>query len=67
MFNDVLNQTAHSHTTALMGRTAAYTGKLITNEQMMKSTDLLIDTTGLNFDTPFKARPEAIPGKTKFI
>ncbi len=49
-------------------RTAAYTGQLITDKKLMSSTDELVkDVKNLNFDTPFKARETAKPGKTKFI
>lgn len=67
VFNDVVDQLANGHVAAIMGRSAAYTGKLLTDKQIMGSTDLLIDTKGLNFKTPFKARKAAQPGKTKFV
>jgi myo-inositol 2-dehydrogenase/D-chiro-inositol 1-dehydrogenase len=66
VFNDVLGQFEHTHAITIMGREAAYTGKLITDKQLMASTDKLVDTKGLNFKTPFKARPPAEPGTTKF-
>ncbi len=66
VFNDVIGKMEHSHALAIMGRTAGYTGQLITDKQIMSSTDQLIDCKGLNFDTPFKARPAAEIGKTKF-
>lgn len=67
VYNDVVDgyQFANSHATAIMGRNAAYTGALLTDKQLMESTDLLIDTKGLNFKTPFKARKSPLPGKTK--
>ena len=52
---------------AIMGRSAAYSGALLTDKQIMSSTDLLIDTKGLNFETPFTPRESPVPGKTKFI
>jgi len=68
VYNDVIDQMANSHACCIMGRTAAYTGKMITGEQIMKSTDeLLPNIKDLNFKTPFTARPPAQPGKTKFI
>lgn len=67
VYNDVIDQMANSHAVAIMGRTAAYTGKLITGKQIMSSKDILIETKGMTFETPFKARPSAVPGKTKFI
>jgi len=66
VFNDVLGQFEHTHAITIMGRQAAYTGKFITDKQLMASTDQLIDTKGLDFKTPFEARPTAEPGKTKF-
>ncbi|MFC4992981.1 Gfo/Idh/MocA family protein [Rubritalea tangerina] len=67
VYNDVLDKMANSHVVGIMGRTAAYTGKLITGKQIMSSKDLLIETKGMTFDTPFTARPAAMPGKTKFV
>jgi predicted dehydrogenase len=66
VFNDVLGQFEHTHAITIMGREAAYTGQLITDKQLMASTDQLIKTEGLDFKTPFKARPVPVPGKTKF-
>lgn len=66
VFNDVLGKMEHSHALAIMGRTAAYTGQIITSEQIMTSTDELINTDGLNFETPFTPRPAAQVGVTKF-
>ncbi|MGB0775801.1 MAG: hypothetical protein ACPGUY_08135 [Akkermansiaceae bacterium] len=66
VYNDVLGQFDNTHAMCLMGRGAAYTGQLITDKQLMSSTDQLIDTTNLNFKTPFKARQAAQPGITKF-
>jgi myo-inositol 2-dehydrogenase / D-chiro-inositol 1-dehydrogenase len=68
VYNDVIGQSANSHAVAMMGRNAAYTGQLITGEQLMASKDVLLeDVKNLNFDTPFKAREAAVPGKTKFL
>mgnify|MGYP000109029277 FL=1 len=68
VYNDVMDQMGNSHIVALMGRTAGYTGKLITGDQIMTSTDTLLpDIKDLNFKTPFKARKTAHPGKTKFV
>ena len=66
VYNDVLDQFATTHKICLMGRAAAYTGQLLTDEQLMGSTDLLLKTEDLNFETPFTARPPAQPGITKF-
>jgi len=66
VFNDVLGKMEHSHALAIMGRTASYTGQLVTKDQIMSSTDELIKVEGLNFDTPFAPRPAAEVGVTKF-
>lgn len=65
--NDIIEKFAHTHAICIMGRDAGYTGQLITAEQLMASTNQFIDTTDLNFDTPFTARPPATPGVTKFV
>lgn len=67
VFNDVLGKMENSHALAIMGRTASYTGQLITKDQIMSSQDELIKVEGLNFDTPFQPRPAAEVGKTKFL
>lgn len=69
VYNDVIenHKFMNSHAIAIMGRSAAYSGALLSGEQIMNSTDVLIDTKGLNFETPFKARTSPVPGKTKFI
>ena len=67
VYNDVIDKLDNSHAVAIMGRSAAYTGAMLSGKQIMSSTDLLIDAKGLNFDTPFVARKSPIPGKTKFI
>merc|ERR1712176_1061563 len=61
VFNDVIDQFDNTHAITIMGRKAAYTGQLITDKQLMASTDELLKTEGLNFKTPFKARPAAEP------
>lgn len=66
VYNDVIGKMEHSHALAIMGRTAGYTGQLISSKQLMTSTDQLIDCKGLNFETAFEARPAAEIGKTKF-
>jgi len=66
VFNDVLGKMEHSHALAIMGRTASYTGQLMTKDKIMSSTDELIKVEGLNFDTPFAPRPAAEVGVTKF-
>lgn len=70
VYDDVVDKhkLATSHIIGIMGRTAAYTGKLITDQQIMNSKDVLLaDIKNLNFDTPFKPRESAVPGKTPFV
>ena len=67
VYNDVIGKFDITHAICIMGRTAGYTGALLTDKQIMGSKDLLIESKGLNFDTPFTARKSPIPGKTKFI
>ncbi len=66
-YNDVIDKFQHSHAAAIMGRNAAYTGALLSNKQILASSDVLIDTKGINFETPFEPRQAAITGKTKLI
>ncbi len=66
-YNDVIGKFEHTHAMCIMGRDAGYTGQLITDKQLMASTNQFIDTTDLNFETPFTARPSAQPGVTKFV
>lgn len=70
VYNDVVEKHmfANTHVTCIMGRTAAYTGQLITDDQIMRSKDILVENIeDLNFKTPFTPRESALPGKTKFI
>jgi len=57
---------AHSTLVGIMGRMAAYTGKEITWEQALNSTE---DLTPKNWDlkSEFPVTPVAMPGKTRFI
>lgn len=66
VFNDIIGKFEISHAISIMGREAAYTGQLLTDKQLMSSTNLLIETKGMDFNTPFTPRPCAEPGKTKF-
>jgi myo-inositol 2-dehydrogenase / D-chiro-inositol 1-dehydrogenase len=61
-----LKQVAESTLTAIMGRTAAYTGKAITWKQMMESK---LDTfpAELTWETPLPIVPVPHPGLTKFV
>ncbi|MBN2507510.1 MAG: Gfo/Idh/MocA family oxidoreductase [Verrucomicrobia bacterium] len=56
---------AHSTLMAIMGRMSAYTGKEITWEQALNSTDKLVPD-NLTWDMTLPIRPLAIPGQTKF-
>ncbi|MDA7882191.1 Gfo/Idh/MocA family oxidoreductase [Akkermansiaceae bacterium] len=68
VYNDVIDQSANSHAVALMGRSAAYSGQLLTGEQIMASKDILLkDVEKLTYDSPFTPRESAVPGKTKFL
>ena len=66
VYNDVLDQFDTTHAICIMGRSAAYTGQLLTDKQLMDSKDLLLKTEDVTFDSPFTARPAAQPGITKF-
>lgn len=69
VYNDVVDKhNFHvTHAMCIMGREAGYTGKLITAEQLMASTDILVENIkAMSLETPFKARLAAIPGQTKF-
>jgi myo-inositol 2-dehydrogenase / D-chiro-inositol 1-dehydrogenase len=61
-----LKQVAESTLTAIMGRTAAYTGKQVTWDQMLHSK---LDTfpANLTWDMSLPADPVPHPGLTKFI
>src|SRR5207248_7589828 len=61
-----LKQVAESTLTAIMGRTAAYTGKQVTWKQMMESN---LDTfpANLTWDMSLHADPVPHPGLTKLV
>jgi len=61
-----LKQVAESTLTAIMGRMATYTGKVVTWEQALNSKD---DTfpTNLTWDMDLKVAPVPVPGKTKLV
>jgi predicted dehydrogenase len=61
-----LKQVTESTLTAIMGRMAAYTGRVVTWEQALNSKE---DTfpAELKWDMELKAAPAPIPGKTKLI
>lgn len=65
-YNDIIGQFEHTHAMCIMGRDAGYTGQLITDKQLMASTNQFINTTDLSFETAFQARPPAQPGVSKF-
>ena len=67
VYNDVIGQFDNTHAMCIMGRSAGYTGGLITDKQLMASTDELVkNIKDLTFETPFEAREPAQPGITKF-
>jgi myo-inositol 2-dehydrogenase / D-chiro-inositol 1-dehydrogenase len=61
-----LRQVAESTLTAIMGRMATYTGKMLSWEQALNSKE---DTfpQGLNWDMRLQTPPAPVPGKTKFV
>ena len=56
----------HSTLLAIMGRMAAYTGKVITWEQAMNSQEELMPE-NMEWDATIPVPPTPMPGKTKFI
>jgi myo-inositol 2-dehydrogenase / D-chiro-inositol 1-dehydrogenase len=61
-----LKQVAESTLTAILGRMATYTGKMVSWEQALNSKE---DTfpQGLSWDMRLQTLPAPIPGKTKFV
>lgn len=55
---------ANSTLTAIMGRTAAYTGQEVTWEQLMASDDKIVPD-DLSFDKPYPIGPIPVPGEKK--
>jgi myo-inositol 2-dehydrogenase/D-chiro-inositol 1-dehydrogenase len=60
-----LKNVAESTLSAIMGRMSAYTGKLITWEMALSSTENLMPE-NLDWDLKLPIPPVAVPGKTKF-
>jgi len=61
-------QIAESTLAAIMGRMAAYTGKVVTWEQALNSKLNLVERTfNLTYDTPAYHDPVPVPGKTPLI
>jgi hypothetical protein len=61
-----LQQVAETTLTAIMGRTAAYTGQGVTWEQALNSTENLMPAR-LAWDGPLAVAPVAMPGQTKMV
>ena len=59
-----LKNIAESTLTGIMGRMAAYTGKLVTWEQAMNSEENLMPA-NLNWNGPLPVPPVAMPGQTE--
>jgi predicted dehydrogenase len=59
-------QVAISTLTAIMGRETAYTGKVVTWDEMMKS-DLDLTPKDLRLDAPAPMRPVPVPGRPRKI
>jgi hypothetical protein len=57
---------AHSTLMAIMGRTAAYTGKEVTWEHILRSQDKLVPEP-LTWDTKLPIAPLAVPGQSKLV
>ena len=57
---------AHSTLMALMGRTAAYTGKEISWAEAMNSQEKLVPD-NLTWDMKLPIKPMAMPGQTQFV
>jgi predicted dehydrogenase len=61
-----LKQVAESTLTAIMGRMATYTGRMVTWEQALNSKEDSFPT-DLQWDMALKVAPVSVPGKTKLI
>jgi myo-inositol 2-dehydrogenase / D-chiro-inositol 1-dehydrogenase len=61
-----LKNVAESTLTAIMGRMAAYTGKVVTWEKALNSKENLMPAK-LDWDMKLKTPPVAVPGKTKLL
>ena len=57
---------AHSTLMGIMGRMSAYTGKTITWEQALNSTEVLAPKEPLTWDMKLPTPPIPMPGRTKF-
>jgi predicted dehydrogenase len=57
---------AHSTLMAILGRTAAYTGKELTWEQALNSQERLVPDR-LEWNMPLPIAPLAVPGRTQFV
>ncbi len=58
---------AHSTMVGIMGRMAAYTGKTVTWEEALNSTEVLAPKEPLTWDMKLPMPPVAMPGRTKFL
>jgi myo-inositol 2-dehydrogenase/D-chiro-inositol 1-dehydrogenase len=58
---------AHSTLMGIMGRMSAYTGKTITWDQALNSTEVLAPKEPLTWDMKLPTPPVAMPGRTKFL
>jgi len=66
-YNDILGKMEVSHSMAMMGRAAAYTGKVITWDDFMKSDERFFDMENISFSTPFTPRATACQGITPLV
>jgi len=58
---------AESSMCGIMGRISAYTGRAVSWDWVMNSSELDLSPVAYDFDIDFPVRPVAIPGKTKLI
>ena len=67
VFSD-MDSVINSTGMAIMGRMAAYTGDLISWDDMLESKEILFDADQIkSHQVPYKVRPVAIPGLTKYV
>jgi len=67
VFHDIDTSAAQSNYMGILGRIAAYTGKRVTWEQMMASTDSMFKTEDVSWQSSFQPRGIPKPGITPLI
>jgi hypothetical protein len=58
---------AQSTLIGILGRTAAYTGKVVTWEEINNSKEVLAPTSKLEWNMKLEVPPVAMPGRTKLV